>query len=229
LPAHLFSGLYRPRLVSQYAKTGSFEALNRQLIVILKISNYIIAGGIALFAVYGDAVLGWASQGKYADAYSLMLLFLLLMLVDNQRQILMVLCNVIEQVDVLSRSSLLMPLALPAAVILALAGLGSHGLALALIIAELLSIVVVLHLLERAGYHVKFGLSGQLRIAAAAILSILAGLAFHRLHPDTWLWNLAGMAVIGLFFVMLARSLGPISEDERASIERVIGRKIYVL
>ena len=153
LPAHLFSGLYRPRLVSQYTKTGSFEALNRQLVVILKISNYIIACSIAVFVVYGDAALGLVSQGKYVDAYGLMLLFLALMLVDNHRQVLMVLCNVIEKVEFLSRSSLLMPLAVPTAIILALAGLGSYGLVLSLVVAELLSIGLILHLLRRPGYQ----------------------------------------------------------------------------
>ncbi len=64
LPAHLFSGLYRPRLIAQYTKTGSFEALNWQLIVILKVSNYILAAGIAVFAVYGGEILGLLSGGK---------------------------------------------------------------------------------------------------------------------------------------------------------------------
>lgn len=229
LPAHLFSGLYRPRLVSTFARSGSFSNLNRQLIIILKISNYMIAGGIAVFVVYGDAVLGWVSQGKYADAYGLMLLFLALMLVDNHRQVLMTLCNVIEQVRILSRSSLIMPLALPTAIVLAVAGLGAYGLALALVIAELLSIWVVLHLLKNAGYELKFGLAGQLRIVATAVLSVIAGLIFHSLHPDVWLWNLAGMAFIGLCFVVIARSLRPMSENERGSIERVVGRKVPLL
>ena len=229
LPAHLFSGLYRPRLVSTYAKNGNFENLNRQLIIILKISNYIIAGGISVFVVYGDAVLGWVSQGKYADAYGIMLLFLALMLVDNHRQVLMAMCNVIEQVKILSRSSVLMLLALPTAILLALAGLGAYGLALALVVVELLSIWVVLHLLHKAGYHLKFGLAGQVRIVLTAVLSILAGLAFHGLHPDVWFWDLAGMVFMGLCFVVIARALQPMSEKERASIERVVGRRIYVL
>ena len=49
VPAHLFSGLYRPKLIAEYAKTGSFEALNQKLITILKISNYILALSLAVF------------------------------------------------------------------------------------------------------------------------------------------------------------------------------------
>ncbi len=229
LPAHLFSGLYRPRLVSEYTRTGSFGTLNRQLIVILKVSNYILASGIAVFFVYGGEILDLLSRGKYVDAHGLMMFFLVLMLVDNHRQVLMALCNTIERVDFLSRSSLFLPLVVPIAVILVLAGLGSFGLVAALIIAEVMCVGAIVYQLRRAGYHLMFDLSAQLRIAMAALVSILAGLIIHASLPDTWFWNIVGMGLTGLAFVAAGRFLRPMSERERASIERMVGRKVYVL
>ena len=229
LPAHLFSGLYRPRLVSEYTRTGSFSTLNRQLIVILKVSNYILASGIAVFFVYGGEILDLLSRGKYVDAHGLMMFFLVLMLVDNHRQVLMALCNTIERVDFLSRSSLFLPFVVPIAVILVLAGLGSFGLVLALIIAEVLCVGAIVGQLRRAGYQLVFDLRGQARIAATALVAIVVGLVVHTYHPETTFWNIVGIILTGLSFMVTGRLLRPMSERERAAIERMVGRKVYVL
>ncbi|MGI9508455.1 MAG: lipopolysaccharide biosynthesis protein [Geminicoccaceae bacterium] len=229
LPAHLFSGLYRPRLISQYTKTGSFGALNWQLIVILKVSNYILAGGIAIFWVYGGEILALLSGGKYADAHSLMMLFIMLMVVDNHRQVLMALCNTIEKVEYLTRASLFLPLVVPIAIILVLAGLGTYGMVLALVLADLCAVGAIVYQLRANGYQLKVDLSGQLRIAASALAAAVLGMLLHEYHPDSWLWNLAGMAMTGIAFVAIARVFRPMAEHERDTIERMVGRRVYVI
>ncbi|MGI9449480.1 MAG: oligosaccharide flippase family protein [Geminicoccaceae bacterium] len=229
LPAHLFSGLYRPRLVSQYTKTGDFAALNRQVNLILKVSNYILAMCIAVFFVYGDTILGLVSSGKYTDAHGLMMLFWVLMLLDNQRQAFLALANTIERVDFLRRASLLMPLVIPLAIALVFAGLGTYGLALALILPEIAGLGLIIYQIRRAGYDFTFDIQGQARIVAVMLIAILIGLALRHYLPDGLLWAVAGAALIGLAFVLCARLLRPMSEADRASIERLVGRKVYLL
>ena len=229
LPAHLFSGLYRPRLISQYTKTGSFDALNWQLILILKVSNYILAAGIAVFCDYGAEILGLLSGGKYADAHGLMVLFLFLMLIDNHRQVLMALCNTIERVEFLSRSSLILPLVVPLAILLVYAGLGAYGMVLALITADLLCVGAIVYQLRANGYDLKVDLFGQARIVAAALITVAIGMFIHGSHPDTWFWNFVGMGLTGLVFVVVARLLRPMVAHEREMIERMAGRRIYVI
>lgn len=229
LPAHLFSGLYRPRLVSQYTKTGSFDDLNRQLIIILKVSNYILAAGIAIFTVYGAEMLTLLSGGKYADAHGLMLLFIFLMLIDNHRQVLVALCNTIEKVEYMSRASLFLPLVVPIAIGLVFAGLGASGLVLALIIADALCLGAIVYQLWINGYRVRAGLPGQARIALAALITVAFGWFIHDYHPDSWFWNFTGMALTGIAFIAVARVLSPMDAHERSTIERMVGRRIYVL
>ena len=229
LPAHLFSGLYRPRLISQYTKTGSFEALNWQLIVILKVSNYILAAGIAVFAVYGAEILGLLSGGKYADAHGLMLLFLLLMLVDNHRQVLMALCNTIERVEYLRRASLFLPFVVPLAIMFVFVGLGTAGMVLALIIADIFCVGAIVFQLRANGYRLEVDLTGQARIAAAALITVALGFFIHDLHPERWFWDLAGIALTGLVFIAVARLLRPFANYERSMIERMAGRRIHVI
>lgn len=229
LPAHLFSGLYRPRLISQYTKTGRFDSLNWQLIVILKVSNYILAAGITVFFIYGSDILGFLSSGKYADAHTLMLLFLFLMLIDNHRQVLMALCNTIERVEFLSRSSLFLPLVVPIAIVLVYAGLGAYGLALALITADLLCVGAIVYQLRSNGYELEVDLLGQARIAGSALITLAIGMLIHSSHPDTWFWNVIGMGLTGLTFIIVARILRPMVAHEREMIERMAGRRIFVI
>jgi len=229
LPAHLFSGLYRPRLVSQFAKTGDFDVLNRQLNLILKISNYILAMCIAVFFVYGDAILGLVSRGKYADAHGLMMFFWVLMLMDNQRQALLALANTIERADFLRRASLLMPLVVPLAIALVFAGFDTYGLVLALILPEFAGLGLIVYQLRRAGYRVTFDIPGQARILGAMLIAILVGMVVRNYDQDGLVWTVIGIALIGLAFVLSARLLGFMTEDERASIERLVGRKVYII
>jgi O-antigen/teichoic acid export membrane protein len=229
LPAHLFSGLYRPRLVSQFTKTGSFEVLNRQLNTILKISNYILAMSIAVFFVYGGNILDMLSRGKYVEAHGLMMLFLVLMLIDNHRQVLMSLCNIIERTDVLSRSSLIMPIVVPLAILFVFAGFGTFGMALALILPEIVCVGMIVYKLRSDGYALKFDLRGQALIGMVTLLTVAFGVVIHAYHPATLAWDIAGMIMTALAFVAAARLLGPVTQPEREAIERLVGRKVYVL
>ncbi len=230
VPAHLFSGLYRPKLVAEYTKTGSFEALNRRLITILKISNYILALSLAVFFVYGGILMDWLSKGKYGDAHGLMMLFVLLMLVDNYRQVLMALCNTIERVDFLRRASLIMPLVLPLASCLVWAGFGAYGLVLALILPEIICVATIMHQIKRAGHDLKFDMPGQARIAASAFVAVIVGLAVQYYYlSESVVSVLVGIALTGMAFIIAAKLFRPLCRDERAALERLVGRKLYLL
>ncbi len=229
LPAHLFAGLYRPRLIARYTETGNFGDLNWQLVVILKVSNYILAAGMAVFYAYGAEILALISGGKYADAHGLMLFFLILMLIDNHRQVLMALCNTIERVDILKRASLFLPFVVPVALLLVWAGLGTFGLVAALITADLLCVGTIIHQLRRQDYRLKVDRWGQMRIVLSALITAAIGSVIHDLHADTFAWNLAGIAVVALVFVIVARILRPFADYERNTIEKMLGRRIYVI
>ncbi len=229
LPAHLFAGLYRPKLVAEYVKNGSFEALNLRLITILKVSNYILALSLAVFVIYGGILLDLLSDKKYGDAHGLMILFIILMLIDNYRQVLLVLCNTIERVDFLRRASLAMPLVIPLACLLVWTGIGAYGLVLALILPEIIWVGAIVYQLKKAGHYLIFDLSGQARIAASALTAIAIGLTAQHYLSDGVQLSLIGMALTGLAFVVAAKLFRPMAEQERAAIERLVGQKVYLL
>ncbi len=158
-----------------------------------------------------------------------MLLFTFLMLVDNHRQVLVALCNTIEKVAYMSRASLFLPLVVPLAIGLVFAGLGASGLILALIIADVLCVGAIVYQLRINGYRLRADLFGQARIVASGLITVAIGWFIHENHPDSWFWNVVGMALTGLAFIAVARILRPMAARERSTIERMAGRRLYVL
>ncbi|MEZ5935261.1 MAG: oligosaccharide flippase family protein [Alphaproteobacteria bacterium] len=230
LPAQLFSGLYRPKLIAEYTKSRNFRTLNRQITMILKISNYALASGFALFVVYGDEIINLMSGGKYGDEYLLMLGFFVLMFVDNHRLVLSDLCATIEKADLLRNVSFANVLIIPIAVLFVALGLSYYGLIAAIIIGEGIFVSAIIYYLWRHGFALHLDVMGQLRIIAAAAVAIALGFLFKASVPaDGLLWMIVGFAVIGLAFLAAARLLRPLNDAERDAIERLAGRKVYVV
>jgi O-antigen/teichoic acid export membrane protein len=230
LPAQLFSGLFRPKLIAEYTKSRSFERLNRHIVMILKISNYVLAGGLAIFIVYGAAILDLMSDGKYGDEYLLMVAFFMLMFIDNHRLVLSELCSTIEKTDILRNVSLANLLIIPIAVLLVSFGFSYYGLVLAIIMGEGLFVSAIIASLWRQGFALRLDVMGQLRIIAAAAIAGVAGYLYKTsVADDGFVLMVLGMAIIGLSFVAAARLLRPINDGERDAIERLAGRKLYVV
>jgi hypothetical protein len=230
LPAHLFSGLFRPKLIAEYTKTKSFKALNRQIIMILKISNYTLAAGISIFVVYGATFLDLISGGKYGSEYYLMLGFFALMFVDNHRLVLSDLCSTIEKADLLRHASFVNLLIIPIAALLVLAfDLSYYGLVAAILIGEGLFVLAIVVQLRREGYALNLDAMGQARIVVAAVLSTAVGVLLQASLPEGLFWSFVGAAAIGIAFIAAARLVRPLNGKERDSLERLVGRKVYVV
>lgn len=230
LPAQLFSGLFRPKLIAEYTKSRSFERLNRHIAMILKISNYVLAGGLAIFVVYGSAILDLMSGGNYGDEYLLMIAFFVLMFIDNHRLVLSELCSTIEKVDLLRNVSFANLLIIPIAVLLVSLGFSYYGLVSAIILGEGLFVLAIIASLWRQGFPLHLDAMGQLRIFLSAAIAGAIGFVFQAMVvSDDFVLMLLGMVVIALSFVAAARLFRPLNERERDAIERLVGRKLYVV
>ncbi|MEM7042944.1 MAG: hypothetical protein AAF543_09050, partial [Pseudomonadota bacterium] len=99
----------------------------------------------------------------------------------------------------------------------------------ALITADLLCVGAIVYQLRSNGYELEVDLLGQARIAGSALITLAIGMLIHSSHPDTWFWNIIGMGLTGLTFIVVARILRPMVAHEREMIERMAGRRIFVI
>ncbi len=119
MPAQLLIGLIRPIVVSRYCEKGDFSAPASLCANILQINILLIMGGIALLVVGGGDVLGLISGGKYSvGAVPVLVMLLVMLLLDTQRQLLEVLAVTIERYDHLIPSYILLSASVGIAVFL---------------------------------------------------------------------------------------------------------------
>ena len=170
------------------------------------------------------------SGGKYGDEYHLMVAFFGLMFIDNHRLVLSELCSTIEKADLLRNVSLANLSIIPIAVLLVSLGFSYYGLVFAIILGEGLFVSAIIASLWRQGFALSLDVMGQLRIVAAAAIAGFLGFVFKtKVGDDSLVLLLPGIAVIGLSFIGAARLLRPLNDGERDTIERLAGRKLYVV
>lgn len=229
LPAQLLMGLLRPKIIAAYLSDRSFRELNLRAVLILKISNCVLATGVAVIVVYGVPILGYLSAGKYSDSYGLVLVFLLWLAVINLEAVLSVVANVIERPEILRRASSASLLVVPAAVTLTYFGAGAYGLVWAMVVGEAAFVALVFLQLRRLGHRFAFDMDGHARIAGAMLAAVAGGTFVQHLLPEAVVAVALGAVVIVVTFIVALRVLRPFAAAERQAIERLVGWRLVLL
>ena len=229
LPAQLFLGLLRPRVIATYVDDRSFGDLQRRIGLILKISSCALAVATALLVAVGSSALSLLAGGQYAGSYGLLLTFLLWLAIISVQRMQAVLTNVLGHSEVLRRAASVSLLVVPTAVVLIHAGAGPYGLVLGMIVGEAVSVWLVSNQLRRAGYRWRFDLRGYGRLAAAAVAAAILG-RMPQLTLPAGFWAAGiGVALTLVSFVLALRLLRSFSLEERRAIESLFGRRTVLL
>jgi O-antigen/teichoic acid export membrane protein len=229
LPAQLFLGLLRPRVIAAYVSDRSFGELQRRIGLILKVSSCALAAVTAVLVAVGLPALGLLAGGQYASSYGLLLTFLLWLAVISLQRMQSVLTNVLGHSEVLRRASIASLLVVPAAVALVYAGAGAYGLVLAMIVGEAVSVWLVSKQLRLADYRLVFDARGYGRITSATMAAvILGGLSQLALPMGFWAVG-SGVAATVTSFVLALAFFRPFAPEERRAIESLLGRRMVLL
>lgn len=228
LPAQLFLGLLRPRVIAAYAEDRDPAELRRRVGLILKISSCALAAVTAVVVAVGRPALGLLAGGRYASAYGLLLTFLLWLALISIQRMLAVLTNVLGHSELLRRASVSSLLVVPVAAALVYAGAGAYGLVLGMIAGEIVFVWLVSSGLRAAGHPVALDARGYGALAGATLAAALVGHLAARALPGLWSVPL-GVAVTSTSFLAAVRLLRPFTSEERRSIESLLGRKAFLL
>lgn len=229
LPAQLFLGLLRPRVIAAYGDDRNFAELRRRIALILKVSICALAAVTAVLIALGRPALALLADGRYASTYGLLLTFLLWLAVISVQRMQSVLTNVLGRSELLRRAALSSLLVVPTAVAMVYAGAGPYSLVLGMIVGEAVFVWLMSNQLQRMDYPLVFDARGYGRFAGATMTAIIVGALSARALP-TGLWSVGGgIAATLASFVLALRLLRPFALEERRAIESLLGRRMVLL
>ncbi|SDH36174.1 MULTISPECIES: lipopolysaccharide biosynthesis protein [unclassified Duganella] len=226
LPAQLLLRLIKPVFVSRYLRTRDFSLLNDMARLILKLNLLLLTPGIALAAVYGDAVLGWLSDGRYGDAGWVLVGVLGLLVSSSHQQVLSLLAGTLERNAMQLCAGLASSLALPCAWFL-LPLFGIYGAIVSSAIGGLIYNLIAIIYLRRAGYDYRpDGRGALIFMLAGAALCAVAGLM--RLSWPGMTGGAMALLLGAPVYLLIVRGMGAFSDAERAMLNAVLPRKVFV-
>jgi O-antigen/teichoic acid export membrane protein len=230
LPSENFISLIWPKIIVSYSVSRSFDGLVRQSSLVMKLSNTALAAILCVFVVYGRFIVDLVSGGKYGHSYALLLVFQLWLFVQSQRILVDAIATTVERLQALRLGAAAMAVVtVPVVVLLAWLDLGALALAIGLVVGLGTSVGVAWWRLWRFGIRMAFDVRGHMRIAAAAAGAIAFGMILRSALPPGLVGLAIGGSAIGLAFAGGIRLLRPFGAEERESIERFVGRSLFIL
>lgn len=226
LPAVLLLRMIKPVFVSRYTQSRDFGQLNQMARIILKLNLLLLAPIIALAAIYGGELLAMVSGGKYGDAHWVLFGVLCLLLPVSHQQVLSLLASTLERNAMQLYAGLASTVAFPCALVL-LPRLGPYGAIAASAISGLIYNVFATSYLRRAGYDYRPDVRGA-AVFLAGGLALCAVAALVRAFWPGWPGMLAAAALGGLAYLAVVRLLGAFQPEERAMLNSVLPKKVFV-
>lgn len=173
LPATLLASVIRPMLISRYVASRDIRVLDAGTGLLWKVNLIILACACAITAVGGDALVALASGDKYQDAGMILLVLMLTLIFNAQRQMLEMVMQIIEWSQQISRLALLGMLS---TLLLALGSSAGIEFAVSgLIVGAVLWNVVAMTVLSRYGMLPRLDWGGGVRVLLLTfVIAIIA-------------------------------------------------------
>ncbi len=218
LPGLFFQGIVRPVLTSR-VNTGNDKTLLSHGVNLLNKGNMILLGALLiLVAVWGDGLVHLLSGGRFARGGSSMLLLVLLLMGESQKQILFMALQILGKAGELRSLALLAPLVLVLVVYVAPNGI--DWIVSALCVGTAAWTLAALVIIRRNGIQLAADWQGMLRIAVAVVVAVALG-KWTLTQFNTGIALVMGMAVYTGALLML----GPLRREELSLASKATGTR----
>ncbi|SDA25333.1 Membrane protein involved in the export of O-antigen and teichoic acid [Nitrosospira sp. Nsp18] len=226
LPATMLFSLVRPKLVASYVGEGGMVELTRNANLVGKLSLFVLMPILVFAWLAGGELLTLLSGGKFTQSGHYLAGLLMALILYSQRQILETVAVTSGKSHLCLRGAAFGVLVLPLTYTLLKSGLGLWGPIIAIVVSELIfNGTVIIALVRTTAYRPD--VIGIYKLAAAALTGFLLAQQI-AISPQGWL-ALAIMAALACCFFMFASYLlKPFRMEERASLNHLLGRKIFV-
>lgn len=226
LPASLLFGLVRPKLVASYVGGGGVDELSRNANMAGKLSLFALMPLVAIAAVAGQDLIALLSGAKFSGTGLLFLGFMLALIPLSQRQLLETVAVAAGHSRLCTRAAASGLVMLPLMLGLLEAGLGVWAPVIVLGLGHLVfNGLVLAGVVRHTGYRPD--VRGVYKLLAAALAGFLGAAWLPAMQPGwAYLAVVAGLATA--VFLLAAWWLKPFAEDERARLNGLLRRRLFI-
>lgn len=225
LPNMLLIYIIRPALMAHWTKTKDSRQFSWMLNIFVKINLFLLLPVLAWLALSGNALAGVISGGKYyaSGQFVFGLSCLLVFHCTNRRYELAL--QALERSRLLFVGNLFVVGAVLLSVLLT-ALIGAWGIILASALGLLARDVFMHVMLSRRGFELHLDVRGLIRLLLPALLAwALLWLVIPQ-EQGLGMIFLSGAGCLGLY-LLFARAMRPFTDEERAALNGLIGRRLF--
>jgi len=227
LPATLLIGLIEPIVMARYSARQDFSEVMKYISIVLKLNLFILLPATFWFIFGGRPLIELVTAGKYGDSAWLIAALMVVLMIQSHGLITLLICNALEHSELLLFSNLwswlIVPLMIGAALVAGLPGLVGGGMLVAI-----LKNVYVVFRLRRLGFPYRPDWHGIGLIVALSGTAGILGFKAAELVFDGVIGALVGAVLTAVLFLGLSYWWKPFSPAERETLNRLIGREIFV-
>jgi len=210
IPLRMFVGLFRPVLNSRFDDGKGFDGVIASANLLFRANLVVLMGPFVIFAVAGDALFAWLTDGKYDNLTALFLGFFAVAILASIDTLMDIIVKLLEESRIYAASNLARSSAIALAIPL-IHDLGLWSLVVANFLGLVIAFGIIFRHLRRVGRRIHVDWPLIARIVAFAACAIGLGHVVVLMQVPAILAAIAGGAV----FVLALCVWPPLKAEER--------------
>lgn len=221
VPTRMFMSMVRPLAMARFASSGDFQAVAAISESVFRMNLILLVFPISILAVVGPELMGWITNGKYAEAGYLLMGFLFVLIAEGLRSLVELMVQALEKNPIFFWTNLAQSASLVIAVPL-LPLIGLWGLVVANLVGTVMANSIVIGRLRRQGFGFRIYFDLVAWIFVHGAVASLAGWTVWQVFPSLGLT----VAAVTLIYVVLTLLNPPLLPAERLLVQELADKKL---
>jgi O-antigen/teichoic acid export membrane protein len=228
LPVQLLLGMVRPLIIASYAREMNVERPLFLSNLVFKLNVFLIAPVFAVSITFGGQLTEFIHRGKYPEAYTILIPFLAILVLQTLHMVLSMLAMSLEHGGMILRGTVIASSGIVIAALL-IPSMGAWGALIAAAASEVAFCAVVAGGINMRYRRAVVSWRGHVRIwLLAASTAAIAWVATAPFSMDGLLSAIIGSVIAVVSYFSLALWWRPFSREQRDTLNRALPRPVFV-
>jgi len=215
-PLRLFVGLFRPVLNSRFDDGKGFDGVIALVNLLFRANLVVLVVPFVFFAVAGDTLFAWLTDGKYDNLTSLFLGFFVVAILASVNSVMDIIVKLLEESRIYSATNIVRSSAIALAIPL-IEHLGLWSLVVVNFLGLLISLAIIFWHLRARAHRIRVDWRLNIRIIAFAAGAIGLGHLIVLIQVPAVLAAIVG----GALFIVATCLWPPLKAEERQLVEKM--------